>query len=106
MSVCNALMYSPSALAWGSVLVHDATPSPRNPTMTKFNALRLGNSWRRTDSPAASGTNCAKRSTVRCDRNQSYRSVVSVHSPTLALPPLSPDRAATTLPRGLREITE
>ena len=40
--------YSPSPLAWGSGRVEAATPAPSSPTTTKFSALRLGSSYRRT----------------------------------------------------------
>ena len=56
MSTIRLRRYSPSPLACGSGRVDEATPSPSRPTTTKLRARRLGNAWRWTASPAASGS--------------------------------------------------
>src|SRR5579884_1022997 len=55
-------------------------------------------------SPAASGTSRRKASTSRLAASQAYAGSVRAHSPTLALPPLSPERAPYTAPRGTARL--
>ena len=72
-----------------------ATPSPRSPPNTRLTARRLAKRYRRTSRSAASGTSARIRASVRNSASHSYaRRRLAAHSPTLALPPLSPERAA------------
>ena len=94
--------YSPSPLAWGSGRVDEATPSPSSPTTTKLRARRLGKAWRRTTNTSASGSRSRNRSRVSSPSSHPQASSLRAHSPTLAFPPLSPDRAPIMVPRGRR----
>src|SRR5207245_3253779 len=51
-----------------------------------------------------SGISSPSRSTVRNASNQRYPSSLRAQTPTLALPPLSPDLAPNTVPSGSRRV--
>ena len=73
--------------------------------MTKFNARRFGRSWRQTSRPSVSaGISSRSRATVRKSDSQAKPSAERANTPTLAVPPLSPERAPTTLPIGARTV--
>ena len=78
----------------------EATPSPSSPSITKLSARRLGNTWRVTTSGAASGSRRRSSSTVSVSASHGQASPLRAHTPTLALPPLSPERAPATVPSG------
>src|SRR6516165_685044 len=102
MSTIRARSHSPRPLAWGSGLALAATPSPSSPAMTKLIARRFGRPYRSTGSGAVSGSNSFSRGTVRNPASHAYAASVRAHTPRLAFPPLSPDRAPATRPKGAR----
>ena len=94
--------HSPSALACGSKRVLAATPSPSRPWTSTLTPCRLGSAKTSTSRSSASGQQPADRSTVtnwrsHCDCSV-CRSPARTHRPTLASPPLSPERACTNVP--------
>src|SRR5205823_6648614 len=101
-STSLARRYSPRLFACGSLRVDDATPSPRRPCTMKLRLQRFGSAWRSTGKPAASGTSRRKRSTVSSRSSHAYAGPLRAQTPTLAFPPLSPERAPKTRPSGTR----
>ena len=72
--------------------------------MTKLRARRLGSTWRVTGNDSVSGRRRRSSSTVRALASHRQASSVRAHTPTLALPPLSPERAPATVPSGTRRV--
>src|SRR3954447_3487828 len=103
-SIRRERRYSPSPLACGSGRVLAATPSPSRPTITTFTARRLGRPKTRTSRSAASGSSSRIRSGVSSATSQPYAASSRTQNPTLALPPLSPDRAPAMVPNGTRTV--
>src|SRR5262249_60390839 len=70
--------------------------------MTQLLPRRFGRLLRSTGSSAVSGSSSFNRGTVRKPASHAYPASVRAHTPRLALPPLSPDRAPATRPSGAR----
>ena len=94
--------HSPSALACGSNRVEAATPSPSRPWMTKFRARRLrqARTARTLERSALRQQALELRRRSRKLAASAYPASVRAHTPRLASPPLSPERAPTTVPSG------
>ena len=89
----------PSPFACVSNRRFDATPQPRMPWTTKFTARRFGNGYRLTGQGRTSGRSAVKTSMVRSCCSQAAPSSSSAQTPTLASPPLSPERAPDEHPQ-------
>src|SRR5690606_32195659 len=55
MATTRARSHSPTALAWGSKRVDEATPSPSSPWIRMLTPARFGSGWTSIRSSAASG---------------------------------------------------
>ena len=73
--------------------------------MTKFTARRLGSRCRVISRSAVSGSSSRSFSTVSAWASHRHWSPVRTHTPTLALPPLSPLRAPAMRPSGTRRVS-
>src|SRR5215207_4551598 len=104
ISTMRARSHSPRLFACASWRVDAATPSGSRPWITKLSALRLARRCRSTARPAVSGSSARTRSTVRNPSSQAHPSSLRANTPRLALPPLSPERAPTTRPRGAATV--
>ncbi len=104
MSTTLLRRYSPSPLACGSGRVELATPSPSRPTTTKLSARRLGKAVSPDVEPVGLGEQGAEVFDGEVGIEPVPCLIVRAHSPTLALPPLSPERAPMMVPRGRRRL--
>ena len=101
--------HSPRPLACGSNRVLAATPSPSSPWISTFTPCRLGSAKTSTSRSAASGTQLADPvdgDEVRAATAPARpaRSPARTQRPTLASPPLSPERACTNVPSGTSRV--
>ena len=100
--------HSPSPLACGSNRVLRGDAVAEQPVDQHVHAGRLGSAKTSTSRSSASGSSSRTRSTVTSCA-QPLRAlglpVACAHpQPTLASPPLSPDRACTNVPSGIRRV--
>ena len=96
--------HSPTALPCGSNLVLAATPRPSSPSITTLTARRFGSGCTVTGRSAASGSSSRTLPGVSVAASHAAASSLRAHTPTFAVPPLSPLRARATAPSGARRV--